>query len=820
MSLTMNNGMKKVEKVSRTAIIIEGILTIVGSLLAVFNWLYGNNLGGKTSLIVYAISYILVGYGIVYVGIKNLLRGIVMHNLLITVATLGAFVIGNYIHAIGILLFFKIGDILQNVAIDRSKKRIESVQNLKEEYATVRAENRAQRILIDDVKIGDIIIIKNGERVPLDGIVISGASSLDVSALTGESKPLSIKKGDNILSGGINNGSILEVKVTSDSKHSTISKIVELINEATLKKSKTETFVARFSKIYTPIVVGISFVILIGMLLYGIPYKEALNSAITFVAISVPCSLVLSIPLAFYISIGLCSKKGILVKGSNYLDALATVKTVVFDKTGTLTKGTFSITKIIPSNNFMEKEIIEMLCHAEYYSTHYIAKSIIESCNTNIDINQIKDYKEIAGKGIEAIINNEKVLAGSLELLKINNINFTVNEDVGTKVFLSIDGIYAGCVVLSDELKQDSAYVCRKLRQWNIKTVMLTGDNEIIANHTAEKLNIETVYSNLLPQEKVDMVEKIKLETGGKILVIGDGINDAPVLAMSDIGMAMGAGSDVAIETSDIVLLTNEPTKILDAIQISKKTRMVAIQIITVTIIAKAVLLTLTTFGVLSLFYAICADLIVSLFSVLNGVRLLSMNKAILYRILRPLVIPIFKWCFNPTIVGKEFIPPKGAAVIAGNHKHALDPILVNVCTKRTVHTLAKKELHESVLGWLFRAVGTIPVDLDAKQNPDALHSAIGYLKEGNLVNVSPEAERNYTKEILLPFKFGAVVMAKRSGCQLVPYAITGDYKFRSKDLKITFQPAIDISELDIVKSNELLFDTIIKMLIKEQENV
>ena len=813
--LVMNAGMKKVEKSHRTTSIVETILTIIGLLLAVRNWQYENN------LIVYAIAYMLVGYGIIYVGIKSLLHGIVMHNLLITVATLGAFIIGNHIHAIGILLFFRIGDNLQNIAIDRSKKRIESVKALKVEYATIKVENKLQRVLVDDVKIGDTLIIKNGERVPLDGIITSGKSFLDVSALTGESKPLGVKIGDNILSGVINTGGVLELKVTTDSKNSTISKIVELINEATLKKSKTETFVARFSKIYTPIVVGIAIIILVSLIIYGTEYKEALNTAITFISISVPCSLVLSIPLAFYISIGLCSKKGILVKGSNYLDALALVETVVFDKTGTLTQGTFVVSKILPSNNFKEKEIVEMLCYAEYHSSHYIAKSILDSYETKleIDISKIEEYKEIAGKGIEAVINGKKVLAGSLELLKIHHINFNANDEIGTKVFLGIDGIFAGCIILSDVLKQDSMYVCRKLRELNIKTVMLTGDNETLANVFANKLTIETVYSNLLPQDKVDMVKKIKAETKGKVLVVGDGINDAPVLAMSDIGMAMGAGSDIAIETSDIVLLTDELIKIIDAIQISQKTRTVATQIIIGTIIAKVVLLTLTTFGTLNLFSAICADLIVSLFSVLNSVRLLSVNKAIVYRMLRPLFTCFFKWWFKPIIVGKEFIPQKSAAVIAGNHKHALDPILVDISTKRTVHTLAKKELHDGIFGWFFRALGTIPVDLDAKQNPDALYAAVTCLKDGNLVNVSPEAQRNYTKEILLPFKFGAVVMAKRTNCQLVPYAITGDYKFRSANLKITFLPAICISDLDIAESNKLLFNIIEKLLIKENTN-
>ena len=603
-------------------------LSVIGFIIAIVN-LFAD-FSEQTTFWLYLIAYILIGHEIIYTALKNLSKGIVMPNLLIGVATIGAMILGYYIHSIGILLFFRIGEYLQNLAIDRSKKRISSALDLKSEFVNLQVGSKIKQVSPEDIKIGDILIIKVGERVALDGIVIKGKSVLDMSALTGESKPRNIQTDDNIISGSINLESVLEIKVTSDVNNSTISNIIRLINEAATKKSKAETFIFRFTKVYVPLVVVISILILLlPMVMNNMTFYESLTKALMFLVISVPCSLALAIPLAFFIAIGVCSKKGILIKGSNYLDTLNDLNTVVFDKTGTLTKGVFKIVNIVPNKKYSKDEVLEYVALAEYYSNHYIAKSILREFTNKIDKKRIGEHEEIAGFGIKATIDKKKVLVGSEEFLEREKISIVNTDELGTKVHLAINNEYCGCVILSDELKEDSIRTCYELKQMGIKVVMLTGDNNHHANEFGKLLNIDNIYADLLPQDKVSIVEKIKnnLPKNTKVAFIGDGINDAPVLAMSDVGVAMGKGSDIAIETSDIVFMTDEPTKIVECIKVARRTRKIVSQVIIVTIIAKVIFLILTWFGIINLFIAISFDLVVSLLSVLSCIRILNMAK-------------------------------------------------------------------------------------------------------------------------------------------------------------------------------------------------
>lgn len=579
----------------------------------------------------YIIAYVLIGHEIVFTAFNNLRKGVVMPNLLITAATVGAFILGNHIHSIGILLFFRIGEQLQKLAIDKSKRRIAGTLNLKSEFVNLRRENEVRRVSPDDIKIGDIIIVKAGERVALDGRVSKGESVLDMSALTGESRPQNIRAGEPIFSGAINLNNVLEIEVTSDINNSTISKIIELINDAAAKKSKAETFVAKFSKIYTPIVTLVSvFILLSPIVIKQATFADSLSKSLTFLVISVPCSLVLSIPLAYFIAIGVCGKRGILVKGSNYLDAVNSIDTIVFDKTGTLTKGVFKIASVSTEKGFEKEEVLKIIALAECFSGHYIAKSILEEVAVETDTSLITAHEEIAGFGIKAVIDGRQILVGNFELLLRENVAADPNTAAGTKVYLSVDGVFAGCVVLSDELKEDSVKLCERLRELGIKNlVMLTGDNEKQADSFAKILGIDKVYANLFPQDKVNIVGEIKgnIKDGGKTAFVGDGINDAPVLAVSDIGIAMGNGADIAIEAADIILMTDEPYKISHLIKVARETRKMVTQVVIVTIFVKLLFLSLTWGGVINLFAAICSDLGMSLLSVLACIRILNIKE-------------------------------------------------------------------------------------------------------------------------------------------------------------------------------------------------
>lgn len=605
----------------------EYIFTLIGTIIFVIAILLNNE---NISFFMYILSYVLIGYEIVLNAVKRLFKKDMFdENFIMTIATLGAFFIGEYKEAIAVLLFYKVGEFLQDKAVDNSKKKIKSVLDIRANYANVKKDNKIERVDPKNVKIGDIIVIKNGERVALDGVVIKGKTELDMSSLNGESMPKSVKENDEILSGSVNIGSIIEVRVTSTFENSTVSQIIDLIENANKGKSKTEKFITRFAKVYTPIVTILALAILIILpILFNVSFYDALTRACTFLVVSCPCALVISVPLGFFVGIGTCSKRGILVKGSNYLDILNKVDAIVFDKTGTLTKGVFSISNIETlSSKYTKEDIIEYIAHLEYFSNHYIAKSILNSFEGSIDAKRVEKYKEIAGYGIRANLDKLDVLCGNYKLMQKEKIDLQ-NQDVeGTVIYLAIEKELVGYIVLSDEIKEESFKIVENLNNIGKYDVyMLTGDNKKTAEHVANKLNISNVHSSLLPKDKANILEKIK-KSHEKVVYVGDGINDSPVLALADIGISMGKGSDIAIETSDIVLMTDNPIRIIDAIKISKKTKRIVMENITFAIIVKVLFLIFSGLGILGMWFAVFADVGVALIAIINSFRIFKYNN-------------------------------------------------------------------------------------------------------------------------------------------------------------------------------------------------
>ncbi len=578
---------------------------------------------------VFVISYLIVGLDILKKALRNIIRGKVFdENFLMAVATLGAFGIGEFPEAVAVMLFYQVGELFQSYAVDKSRKSISSLMDIRPDFANLVKEDKIEKVDPDDVEIGDIIIVKPGEKVPLDGVVIEGISMIDTMALTGEAVPRKVEIGNEILSGCINQNGLLKIKVTKEYDESTVSKILELVENASNKKSKSENFISKFAKYYTPIVV------IIAVILAFIPpiiFKDATFSdwiyrALSFLVVSCPCALVISIPLSFFGGIGGASKMGVLIKGSNYLEALANTEIVVFDKTGTLTKGVFEVQKI-ETENISEDELIRISAYAENYSNHPIAQSIKKAYNKSIDEKLIIKTEELSGLGIMAQIKDKKVLIGNEKLMKQNNIEYKKCNDIGTILYVAIDNKFKGFVLISDKIKDDALETIKKLKESNIKqTVMLTGDRKDVANDVAKKLNIDKVCSELLPDEKVKEVEellKVKSEKG-KLAFVGDGINDAPVLAISDIGIAMGGlGSDAAIEAADIVIMTDEPSKIGNAIKLSKKTMRIVYQNIIFAIFVKVAVLILSALGLSTMWEAVFADVGVSIIAIINALRVL-----------------------------------------------------------------------------------------------------------------------------------------------------------------------------------------------------
>lgn len=604
-------------------IIISGILFFIAIIL---------DLDTFFKFIIFLVSYIIVGYDIILKAIRNIFKGQVFdESFLMSLATIGAFIIGESSEAVAVMLFYKVGEFLQDKAVDHSRKSIASLMDIRAEYANLKINNEVKKVSPEEVNIGDIIVVKRGEKIPLDGIVIEGISFVDTVALTGESVPRKVSKNDEVLSGMINNQNLLTIKVTKSFENSTVSKILELVENTASKKANTEKFITKFAKVYTPIVVILALLIAIipPLVIRESSFYDWIYKALVCLVISCPCALVLSIPLSYFGGIGCASKKGILVKGSNYLEALNNVDTVVFDKTGTITEGVFKVTKIVPVADYTEEDMLKYYAYAEAFSNHPIATSILNEYNKKIDKGQIKDYKEISGHGIKANISGKNVLVGNDKLFNKEKIKYQKEKTSGTIIYLAIDNEYCGYLVISDTIKNDSKKAINELRGYGIKTLMLTGDNKTVAEDIAKELKLDNYKAELLPQQKVEEIEKLleMRRSNQKIIFVGDGINDAPVLARADIGIAMGGiGSDSAIEASDVVIMTDELSKITTAIKIAKKTRKIVIMNITMAMVIKIVAIILGMLGLASIWQAVIADVGVTVVAVINSLRCLNIK--------------------------------------------------------------------------------------------------------------------------------------------------------------------------------------------------
>lgn len=581
----------------------------------------------------FIISYIIVGGDVVKRAVKNIFKGQVFdENFLMSIATIGAFFIGEYPEGVAVMLFYQVGELFQSYAVGKSRKSIASLMDIRPDYANVKKGDELVKVDPDEVQIGDIIIIKAGEKIPLDGKVIEGSSMIDTSALTGESVPREVEVGSDILSGCININGVITAEVTKEFEESTVSKILDLVENASSKKSNSEQFITKFARYYTPVVVIIAVFLAIipPLIIDGATFSDWIYRALAFLVVSCPCALVISIPLSFFGGIGGASKKGVLVKGSNYLEALAETEIVVFDKTGTLTKGVFNVQEIHPEG-VSKEELLELTAHAESYSNHPISLSLKRAYSKEIDNGRISDVEEISGHGVIATVDGKKVMAGNIKLMKMMDIPYFKGELIGTIVHVAVNNKYIGYIVIADEVKEDSAQAIKELKAANIKqTVMLTGDNKSIGSKVAKELGLDKVYAELLPADKVEKLEELFSQKSkkGKLAFVGDGINDAPVLARADIGIAMGGlGSDAAIEAADVVIMTDEPSKIATTMKISKKTLKIAHQNIVFAIGIKIIVLILSAFGITTMWAAIFADVGVTIIAVLNAFRALNVKN-------------------------------------------------------------------------------------------------------------------------------------------------------------------------------------------------
>ena len=599
-------------------------------------------------LAVFLVSYLVIGGDVLLSAFKNILNGQVFdENFLMAIATIGAFAIGEYPEGVAVMLFYQLGELLQGIAVNNSRKSIVSLMDIRPDYANIKVGEGIKKVSPEEIKVGEIIVVKPGEKVPLDGKIVKGASTFDTSALTGESLPREAKAGDDVLSGFINKNGLIEIQVAKVFSESTVSKILYLMENAGSKKSKTENFITKFAKYYTPAVVITALIVAIfpPLLIQGATFSDWIYRALIFLVVSCPCALVISIPLGFFGGIGGASRHGILIKGTNYLEVLNNLESVVMDKTGTLTKGIFKVTEVNVKNNIKINDfennkteltkplLLKYAAHIEKFSNHPIAQSIVaeyENSVSKVDENVVKDFEEISGFGIKVNINNHQFLAGNSKLMNLENITFDKKENLGTAIYLAADGKYIGNILISDEVKEDSARAIKGMKENGVKEiVMLTGDNEAIGKNIAEKLGIDKVFTELLPNEKVEKLEEIyktKSEKG-KVAFVGDGINDAPVLARADLGIAMGgAGSDAAIEAADVVIMNDEPSKIVTAIKIAKKTKEIVWQNITIAFAIKIVVMALGLFGDATMWEAVFADVGVALLAVLNATRVLRYN--------------------------------------------------------------------------------------------------------------------------------------------------------------------------------------------------
>ena len=606
----------------------DNLLLIIGAIVYIIALAYKSN-ENLLSLILFGVSYLIIGGEVILSAIKNIIRGEVFdENFLMSIATIGAFFIGEYPEAVAVMLFYQIGEVFQGYAVNRSRKSISSLMNIRADYANVLRDGKEIKVSPEEVLIGEFIVVKPGERVPLDGTILEGTSFIDTSALTGESVPREVTIGNEILSGSINNNGVLKVKVDKEFGESTVARILELVENASNKKAPTEKFITKFAKIYTPIVVTIAALVAIipPMIIKDATFSDWIYKALSILVVSCPCALVVSIPLGFFSGIGAASKKGILVKGGNYLEALKDSEIVVFDKTGTLTKGIFEVTEI-NAKNISKEELLEITAMGESHSNHPIAISIAKAYGKEVNKDEIKDYKEISGHGIEVTIRKNDVLLGNSKLMKINNIGYDDIDSIGTIVHVAINGEYKGNIVISDEIKGNVKEALVELKEVGIKkTIMLTGDNRSVADKVAKDIGIDEVYSELLPGDKVSKVEEIlnKRRSKGKVLFVGDGINDAPVLARADIGVAMGGiGSDAAIEAADVVLMKDKIEEISEAIRVSRRTNKILWQNIIFSLGVKIIVMLLVVLGLTNMWAAVFADVGVTLIAVLNSMRII-----------------------------------------------------------------------------------------------------------------------------------------------------------------------------------------------------
>ena len=576
------------------------------------------------------VAYVILGWDVVWQAVKNITRGQVFdEHFLMSVSTIGAFAIGEYPEAVAVMLFYQVGEFFQSLAVKRSRKSISDLMDIRPDSATVKRNGVLQVVSPESVAVGEIIVVKPGEKIPLDGIVVDGESMLDTKALTGESVPRSIRKGDEALSGCINQSGLLTLKVTKSFGESTVSKITDLVENASARKAPTENFITTFARYYTPVVVGMAAVLaIIPPLVLGGGWSEWLRRGFVFLIVSCPCALVISIPLTFFGGIGAASKRGVLVKGSNYLEALNKVSVVVFDKTGTLTKGVFEVANIIPAAGYQKEQVLEYAAQAESYSNHPIAKSILATYGKPIDQKQFSDFEEISGHGISVMVQGKKVLAGNSKLMESEKIAYAACDAAGTKFYVAADGSYVGCILIADEVKPDSKCAIAELKKIGVeKTVMLTGDDERIGKSVADELGLDAYYAQLLPDQKVEKLEMLDKQKrqGSKLAFVGDGINDAPVLARADVGIAMGGlGSDAAIEAADVVLMTDEPSKLIEAIDVAKATKRIVMQNIVIALGIKSVFLVLGALGMAGMWEAVFGDVGVTIIAVLNAMRILK----------------------------------------------------------------------------------------------------------------------------------------------------------------------------------------------------
>ena len=607
------------------------LIKIIIAFILFFIALFANFNNPIINNIIYIISYLIVGLEVVKEAIEHIIKGKVFdENFLMTIATIGAFAIGEFPEAVAVMLFYQVGELFQSYAVDKSRKSISDLMNIRPDFANVERNGKIEKTNPKEVKIGEIIVVKPGEKIPLDGNIIEGKTTLDTKALTGEALPREALEGEKVLSGCINLSGLIKIKVSKEYGESTVSKILDLVENASSKKSKSENFITKFAKYYTPIVVIMAVLIAIipTIFIKDANFTDWLYRALSFLVVSCPCALVISIPLSFFGGIGGASKAGILIKGSNYLEALSKTETIVFDKTGTLTKGTFEVQEIKPVE-MTKEELLKIVAYAERYSNHPISLAIKNAYKGEFDQNINIEIEEIAGQGISAKIEEKEVLVGNEKLMKEENIDFKKCKEIGTILYVAINKKYAGYIAISDTIKEDAINTIKELKRGLVKeTIMLTGDKKEVGESVAKNLKIDKVYTELLPDGKVKKLEELLRNKTGKVSFVGDGINDAPVLALSDIGIAMGGlGSDAAIEAADVVLMTDEPSKIVKAMQISKKTMKIVKQNIIFAISVKIIVLILSAIGISTMWEAVFADVGVSVLAILNALRALRMKN-------------------------------------------------------------------------------------------------------------------------------------------------------------------------------------------------